>query len=238
MENYYKLLGVSQDADISIIRSSFRKKAKNCHPDLFRNTSEKEQKKQQKIFVRLTQAYETLADPKKRRIFDSRLKDIITETKQTSDQKKQRSSSFSSKFNNLNKKTRESKESKESTFTETEDTLEDLICDIKKIMDQFGVQYRDPLDVLVKWAINVFHELSLSSDENFNNKNDEDESKKNYKTSTGMNNEPSYNFEDELDRLKKSVKSKSKSNSNSNEYNNLENEIDLELRSLKKKYRI
>ena len=50
MKNYYKLLEVPNDADISTLRSAFRKKAKSCHPDLFQNVSEQELKKQQKMF--------------------------------------------------------------------------------------------------------------------------------------------------------------------------------------------
>ena len=61
------------DADISLIRRAFRRKAKSCHPDLFQQVSEEERKRQQKIFVRLSQAYEVLADPEKRNILDRQL---------------------------------------------------------------------------------------------------------------------------------------------------------------------
>ena len=237
MENYYKLLGVPQDADIYLIKSSFRKKAKTCHPDLFCNSSEKEQKIQQKNFVRLSQAYETLADPKKRMIFDSYLKDTITDTQQTSDQKKNRSSSFSSEKNNLNKKAKFYKESNKSKSSETEDTLENLVDDLKKIMDQFGAPFKDPLEILVQWGLNIFNEINESNDKNFKNKKNEYDQKYNSKKSAETSGETFNNLEDELDRLKKLVKSRSRY-SNSNEYKNFENEIDQELRSIKKKYRI
>ena len=74
MENYYKLFEIPNDADISILRSAFRKKAKSCHPDLFHHVSPEERKKLQKKFVHLTQAYETLADKRKRKIFDTKLR--------------------------------------------------------------------------------------------------------------------------------------------------------------------
>ena len=74
MENYYKLFEVPNDVDISTLRSAFRKKAKSCHPDLFQHVSPEERKNLQKFFVRLSQAYETLADPKKRQLFDLRLR--------------------------------------------------------------------------------------------------------------------------------------------------------------------
>ena len=74
MENYYKLFEVPNDADISKIRSAFRKIAKSCHPDLFQHVSPEERKNLQKKFIRLSQAYETLSDPKKRQLFDLRLR--------------------------------------------------------------------------------------------------------------------------------------------------------------------
>ena len=74
MENYYKIFEVSNAADISSLRSAFRRKAKSCHPDLFQHVSPEERKNLQKKFIRLSQAYETLADPKKRELFDLRLR--------------------------------------------------------------------------------------------------------------------------------------------------------------------
>ena len=74
MENYYKIFEVSNDADISTLRSAFRRKAKSCHPDLFQHVTPEERKNLQKKFIRLSQAYETLADPKKRELFDLRLR--------------------------------------------------------------------------------------------------------------------------------------------------------------------
>ena len=140
MENYYKLLDVPREADIHLIKSAFRKKAKTCHPDLFRNNSEKEQKIQQKKFVKLSQAYETLSDKKKRMIYDSHLKDFLKNIQPTNEQKKQRSSSFSSEFNNFNKKNHFYKASNKPSFSEEEeDSLENLIHDIKKMMDQFEI---------------------------------------------------------------------------------------------------
>ncbi|HIO62056.1 MAG TPA: J domain-containing protein, partial [Deltaproteobacteria bacterium] len=35
------MFDVPLDADISLIRSAFRKKAKSCHPDLFQQVSAK-----------------------------------------------------------------------------------------------------------------------------------------------------------------------------------------------------
>lgn len=105
MENYYNLFEVSPDADLSLIRSAFRKKAKSCHPDLFQHVSAEERKRRQKKFVRLTQAYETLADPEKRRIFDRQLGKTGTKSQQPHDQNNRRSSSFSSARSGFKEKT-------------------------------------------------------------------------------------------------------------------------------------
>ena len=95
MENYYKLFEVPNDVDISRLRSAFRKKAKSCHPDLFQHVSPEERKNLQKKFVRLSQAYETLADPKKRRLFDLHLRKSSVKARQQN-VKKYRSTSNSS----------------------------------------------------------------------------------------------------------------------------------------------
>ena len=237
MENYYTLLDVSQDADISLIRSSFRKKAKSCHPDLFQNTTEKELKKQQKMFVRLSQAYETLADPKKRKIFDHQLGKTSKEAQYPNDQKKRRSSSFSSESVNLNKKDRFSKSSTKSTFYESEESIEDLINDVEKIMNQFGIKFRDPLEMLVEWALKIFLEISSYPDGNSNKNESEDRNNFEYNTNTSIHKERFKNVEEELERLKEKIKNRSK---HSDEYinKNLGNKVDLELRRIKNKYRI
>jgi len=87
---------VPPDADISLIRRAFRRKAKSCHPDLFQQVSEEERKRQQKIFVRLSQAYEVLADPEKRNILDRQLGKSGAKASQPHDQKNRTSSSSSS----------------------------------------------------------------------------------------------------------------------------------------------
>lgn len=65
--DYYKVLGVTRSADSSAIKRAYRRKAKMCHPD--RNPSPKAQR----IFHVVQRAYETLSDPKTRKIYDDRL---------------------------------------------------------------------------------------------------------------------------------------------------------------------
>tara|TARA_B100000700_G_C14996657_1_gene834184 strand:- start:63 stop:776 length:714 start_codon:yes stop_codon:yes gene_type:complete len=237
MENYYKLLGLPKNAKISLIKSSFRKKAKSCHPDLFQNASEKELKYQQKLFVKLSQAYEILSDSKKRRIYDNHLKNISNNTQQTNDQKKQRTSSFSSKTSNLNSKNRFNSDYKKFYKQETEDSLDNLIDDIKKMMDQLEVKYRDPLEMLVEWAKKIFKEITEEIDQNTKYKSKRSSHKFEDSTNTSSKDRPFKNVEDELEYLKTIIKAKSKI-SKPFENKNFENEIDQELRSIKKKYRI
>ncbi|GHO65330.1 molecular chaperone DnaJ [Ktedonobacter sp. SOSP1-52] len=64
-KDYYKVLGVSKDADKDAIRKAFRKLARQYHPDLNPNNKEAEEK-----FKEINEAYEVLADPEKRKKYD------------------------------------------------------------------------------------------------------------------------------------------------------------------------
>lgn len=62
--NYYDLLGVSRNAQISDIKKAFRNLAKRYHPD--KSTDQDAENK----FKRISTAYEVLTDPLKRQIYD------------------------------------------------------------------------------------------------------------------------------------------------------------------------
>ena len=62
--DYYKLLGVSPDATTAQIKSAYRKLAKRYHPDV--NDSPDAAEK----FREITEAYDTLTDPDRRRRYD------------------------------------------------------------------------------------------------------------------------------------------------------------------------
>jgi curved DNA-binding protein CbpA len=64
--NYYVALGIAEDADVDTIRSAFRALARRYHPDAGPGSSTVE-------FQRVLEAYETLSDPERRRIYDSQL---------------------------------------------------------------------------------------------------------------------------------------------------------------------
>jgi curved DNA-binding protein CbpA len=65
--NYYVLLGVPQDADADAIRSAFRARARQYHPDAGEGSSVDR-------FREILTAYETLNDPNRRGNYDRLLK--------------------------------------------------------------------------------------------------------------------------------------------------------------------
>ena len=65
MADYYEILGVSKDADKSEIKSAFRKKARQLHPDV-KKAPDAEEK-----FKELGRAYEILSDDEKRATYET-----------------------------------------------------------------------------------------------------------------------------------------------------------------------
>lgn len=65
--DYYVVLGIAEDADEETIRSAFRALARRYHPDVGAGSSPIE-------FQRAREAYETLADPERRRRYDRQLR--------------------------------------------------------------------------------------------------------------------------------------------------------------------
>ena len=65
--DYYVVLGIAEDADDETIRSAFRALARQYHPDVGAGSSPVE-------FQRAREAYETLADPERRRRYDLQLR--------------------------------------------------------------------------------------------------------------------------------------------------------------------
>lgn len=65
-EDYYKVLGVSKDADEKAIKNAYRKLAIKWHPD--KNLDNKETAEEN--FKRIGEAYEVLSDPEKRKMYD------------------------------------------------------------------------------------------------------------------------------------------------------------------------
>ena len=238
MENYYKLFEVPDDADISTLRSAFRKKAKSCHPDLFQHVSPEERKNLQKKFVRLSQAYETLSDPKKRQLFDLRLRKSSVKAGQQNVKEHRSTSNFSSRRKNFKQNSAFSRSNYKSNSEQSEDTLEDLIRDVEGILGQFGLNFKDPLEMLVDWAREVYQELTGAFNEQEEYNKDHAGLKNKSQNNKHNHNDPLQNIEEELQRLKaKRVKSDfSKRESKHNK--STDDEIEQELRSIKNKYKL
>jgi curved DNA-binding protein CbpA len=71
--DYYVVLGIAEDADEETIRSAFRALARRYHPDVGAGSSPVE-------FQRAREAYETLADPERRRRYDLQLRSARART--------------------------------------------------------------------------------------------------------------------------------------------------------------
>ena len=67
-KDYYKVLGVSRDADQKAIRQAYRKLARQYHPDVNPNDKAAEEK-----FKEINEANEALSDPEKRKKYDEML---------------------------------------------------------------------------------------------------------------------------------------------------------------------
>ena len=71
-EDYYKILGISRKASDKEIKNAYRKLALKWHPDKNKGNTEKATKK----FASISEAYETLKDPDKRKTYDMTVEDI------------------------------------------------------------------------------------------------------------------------------------------------------------------
>lgn len=63
--DYYEVLGVSRNATLEDIKKAYRRLARQYHPDLNPNNKEAEEK-----FKEISEAYQVLSDPEKRKIYD------------------------------------------------------------------------------------------------------------------------------------------------------------------------
>lgn len=63
-QDYYQILGVSRDADDAEIKKSYRKLARQYHPDVNKDSSAEEK------FKQVNEAYEVLKDSEKRQAYD------------------------------------------------------------------------------------------------------------------------------------------------------------------------
>src|SRR4030081_3886778 len=66
-KDYYKTLGVSKSASTKEIKAAYRKLARQWHPDV--NPTRKNEAEEK--FKEISEAYEVLSDPEKRRTYDT-----------------------------------------------------------------------------------------------------------------------------------------------------------------------
>lgn len=64
-KDFYKILGVSKDADAATIKKAYRKLAKDLHPDVNKGNAENEER-----FKDVSEAYDVLSDAKRRAEYD------------------------------------------------------------------------------------------------------------------------------------------------------------------------
>ena len=63
--DYYEVLGIGKQADEKEIKKAYRKLAKKYHPDMNPGDKAAEQK-----FKEVTEAYNVLSDPEKKKLYD------------------------------------------------------------------------------------------------------------------------------------------------------------------------
>jgi DnaJ-class molecular chaperone len=64
-KDYYKILEVEENASEEEIKLAYRRLAKKYHPDLNKTDSKAKEK-----FIKLHEAYDTLSDPQRRKIYN------------------------------------------------------------------------------------------------------------------------------------------------------------------------
>lgn len=91
--DYYKILEVPENADISEIKKKYRKMVMKCHPD--RNAGDE---KAVKKFREITEAYEVLSNDKRRKEYDYKRKNASDYLKNKNNKENFKDRSFQNNF--------------------------------------------------------------------------------------------------------------------------------------------
>ena len=238
MKDHYDVIGIDPGASMAQIRKAFRESAKEAHPDLFPQDTFDLRRKRQKRFVQLIQAYEVLSDEERRREYD-RKRLLAQESFTTSrNQNGTATTSSSSRNSDFSRKTANLHAD---DIPDPEEALNDLLEEVEGLLNCFGPGFRDPLDLLFGWAKNFFQEtVDLWNDVGGKENSETDLGKRttNLGNSKGSK-EWLEELEVELNRLKGRARRKdsvSVSQRNTTSTHSVEEDIEMELERLKKKY--
>ena len=204
MMDYYTILGLEPGASPNEIRKAFRKSAKLSHPDLHPKDTPDEGRIRKLRFVRLPQAYEVLSNSERRREFD--IKRTRSKRKFTTSKNQNRNTSTSSSSHET-KTTNENRKQHYENIPEPEEALNALLYEVETLLNQFGLGFRDPLDMLVDWAKRVFQEKFDLWDNGNERSKFSTNIRKNHSGPTCTGN--SENWIDELEKELRSIKNTS-----------------------------
>ncbi|MBF0239297.1 MAG: J domain-containing protein [SAR324 cluster bacterium] len=226
LTDYYKLLQITHDVSADEIRKAFRREAKKYHPDLYQGHDQNEMRRRQKHFVLLTQAYEVLSDPRSRKEYDSKWQVVYGQKTKTTQQKTYTNTSHSwdKSGGNSFRKTGPAQ------FTpEEEESLEDILEDVEELLKKFGLNLKDPLDLLVNWAKHFFQMFVDAWNDDGSPRENASSSTKQETTGHSM----FQDIEEELQRMKQTYQGQQ--NNRSQGFQN--SEIERELNELKRKHK-
>ena len=238
MKDHYDVIGIDPDASAAEIRKAFRKSAKEAHPDLFPQDTFDLRRKRQKRFVKLIQAYEVLSDKEQRREYDR--KRLLAQGSFTTS-RNQNGTATASSTSRKSGFPRKTANLRANDIPDPEEALNDLLEEVEGLLNRFGSGVGDPLDLLFAWAKNVFQETVDLWDDVGGKENSETDSDKrttNPRHSKGSK-EWFEELEVELNRLKGPAPRKdsvSVSQRNRTSTHPVDEDIERELKRLKKKY--
>ena len=238
MKDHYDVIGIGPDASEAEIRKAFRKSAKEAHPDLFPQDTFDLRRKRKKRFVQLIQAYEVLSDKERRRQYD--LKRLLVHGSFTSS-RNQNGNATASSTSRKSGFPRKTANLRTHDIPDSEEALNDLLDEVEGLLNSYGSGVRDPLDLLFAWAKNVFQETFDLWDDPGGKENPEADSDKRT-TNPGHSKGSKEWFEElevELNRLKGRACRKdpvSVSQRNRTSTHPVDEDIERELKRLKKKY--